>query len=99
MTGEEMDAVAASQGIAIEPGDILLFRTGWHTVFYSDYALWSSGVPGPDGSLAPWLKERDVCAIGADQPTIEVQGLSTGMGPACSIASPSETSASTCWKT
>ena len=80
LTGEEMDAVAKSQGIAIEPGDILLFRTGWHTVFYSDYALWSTGVPGPDGSLAPWLKERDVCAIGADQPTIEVQGAINGYG-------------------
>ena len=23
--------------------------------------------------MAPWLKEKDVCAIGADQPTVEAQ--------------------------
>ena len=80
VTGEELDAVAASQGVEIQPGDVLLFRTGWHTVFYKDYDLWRSGVPGPDGSLAPWLKERDVCAIGADQPTVEVNSPDGGDG-------------------
>ena len=80
VTGEELDAVAASQGVEIQPGDVLLFRTGWHTVFYKDYELWSSGVPGPDGSLAPWLRERDVCAIGADQPTVEVNSPDGGDG-------------------
>ena len=36
VTGEELDAVAEAQGVDIQPGDVLLFRTGWHTVFYKD---------------------------------------------------------------
>ncbi len=73
VTSDELDAIAAAQGTNIEQGDILLIRTGWYRVFFSDRALWESAVPGPDGSLAAWLKEKDVCALGADQPTVEAQ--------------------------
>ncbi len=73
VAGDELDAVAAAQGTKIEQGDILLIRTGWYRVFFRDRALWESAVPGPNRSLAPWLKEKDVCAIGADQPTVEAQ--------------------------
>ena len=71
--GDELDAIANAQGFTLNSGDILLIRTGWHKVFYSDNALWNSAVPGPDGSLASWLKDRNICAIGADQPTVEAR--------------------------
>ena len=71
VTREDLDGAASAQGITLEPGDIVLVRTGWYKLFYQDYALWQTAFPGPDASTLPWLKQHDVCAIGADQPTCE----------------------------
>ena len=38
VTVEDLDGAAAAQGIGFEPGDIVLVRTGWYTLFYKDYA-------------------------------------------------------------
>lgn len=73
VTGEELDDIGAAQGIKIEQGDIVLIRTGWYKVFYQDRALWESAVPGPDGTLAPWIKQKDICALGADQSSVEAR--------------------------
>ncbi|MFQ5933827.1 MAG: cyclase family protein [Dehalococcoidia bacterium] len=73
VTPDDLDGAAKAQGVKFEPGDIVLVRTGWYTLFYKDRAQWEKAFPGPDGSLAPWLKEHDVCAIGADNPTVEVR--------------------------
>ena len=71
VTAEDLDGAASAQGIALQPGDIVLVRTGWYQLFYQNKALWESSYPGPDESTIPWLKEHDVCAIGADQPSCE----------------------------
>ncbi len=73
VTAEDLDGAAAAQGVEVEPGDIVMVRTGWYKLFYQDRALWETSFPGPDGAIAPWLKEKDVCAIGADNPTVEVR--------------------------
>ncbi len=72
VTVEDLDGAAAAQRITLEPGDIVLVRTGWYKLFSEDRALWQTNFPGPDGSIIPWLKEHDVCAIGADQPSCEL---------------------------
>ncbi len=71
VTGEELDAIADHQGTEVRQGDIVMIRTGWERVFHADRTLWESAVPGPDGSLFGWLKEKDICALGADQPSVE----------------------------
>ena len=68
MTGGELDAIAAHQGTEVRQGDIVMIRTGWERVFYTDRTLWESAIPCPDSSLAGWLEEKDICALGADQP-------------------------------
>ncbi|MCH9036301.1 MAG: cyclase family protein [Chloroflexi bacterium] len=73
VTGKELDATAAHQGTEIKQGDIVLIRTGWYQVFHTDRSLWESAVPGPDGKLASWLREKDICALGADQPSVEAK--------------------------
>ena len=73
VTVEDLDGAAAAQGIEIEPGDIVMVRTGWYPLFYSDYKLWSTAFPGPDKNIAGWLKEKDVAALGADHPSVEVR--------------------------
>ena len=73
VTAGDLDGAAAAQGITLESGDIVLIRTGWYQVFSQDRALWETTFPGPDESVIPWLKEHDVCAIGADQPSCELR--------------------------
>jgi kynurenine formamidase len=68
----DLDACAAAQGIALRPGDMLLLRTGWMQLFHKDRALFDSGEPGIDVSTLPWMKERDIVAVGVDNHAVEV---------------------------
>ena len=80
VTAADMDACAASQGIEIQSGDVLLVRTGWYRVFSSDNELWKRGSPGPDASCTAWLKEKEIIAIGADNAAVECY-VSEGRDP------------------
>jgi kynurenine formamidase len=48
-----------------EPGDAVLFRTGWAR-HWDDPELYLSGEPGPGCELAAWLAERQVALTGCD---------------------------------
>lgn len=72
ITATDLDQCAAAQEIAIQPGDIVLLRTGWLQVFSQDRAMFESGEPGIDVSTLAWLKEHDIVAIGADNHAVEV---------------------------
>ena len=65
--GELADVVA---GTGLEAGDVLLVRTGWLGAFgagRADAAAW----PGLDRDCGPWLAERDVVLVGADNVGVE----------------------------
>ena len=66
-----MDACAKAQQVEIQPGDVLLIRTGWYTVFHRDREQWGKGEPGPDAGCTEWLKEKDIMAIAADNAAVE----------------------------
>ena len=72
ITAADLDACAAAQGVTVQPGDLLLLRTGWMHIFHSDRALYNQGEPGIDTSTIPWLKAHDIVAICADNQAIEV---------------------------
>lgn len=72
ITAEDLDACAASQGVAIKSGDIVLVNTGWMTIFETDRERFNSGEPGLDMSTVAWLKAHDVAAVGADNHAVEV---------------------------
>jgi kynurenine formamidase len=57
-----LDAVA---GIEPEPGDAVLFHTGWGD-HWSNPDTYLSGEPGPGLALAGWLAERKVALTGCD---------------------------------
>ena len=80
VTVEDMETCAVSQGVQVLSGDILLLHTGWQRVFYRDRALWDQGYPGPDESCAQWLKDRDIVALGADNPGVEAKSGFTSAG-------------------
>lgn len=71
---EELDAVAAAQGVEVGAGDILLFRTGWRQKFVTekDPVAFMAGEPGISLRCADWLRQRDVAAICSDNWAIEV---------------------------
>ena len=65
---EDLEAAEKAQNVRVEPGDILLIRTGY-------YARRLAEVPGhplKDGSPAahvvcmPWFRERDIAMLGTD---------------------------------
>jgi len=72
ITAADLDACAAAQGVTVQPGDLILLRTGWMHIFHSDRALYNQGEPGIDTSTIPWLKAHDIVAICADNQAIEV---------------------------
>jgi kynurenine formamidase len=65
ITPEELDR--AAEGIEIQPGDIVLLRTGWAR-YWNDPRQYISEVHGPGPALegAKWLSSRKIFAAGAD---------------------------------
>jgi kynurenine formamidase len=59
VTLEDLDGVEA------EPGDAVLFHTGWG-VHWEDAETYLSGEPGPGYEVADWLVDHDVALTGCD---------------------------------
>jgi kynurenine formamidase len=64
---EDLEAAEQAQGVRVEPGDILLIRTGYYA-----RRLREARNPGRDGSPAahvasmPWFRARDIAMLGSD---------------------------------
>jgi kynurenine formamidase len=80
---EELDDVAAAQGVDVRPGDIVLVRTGrvGRAVREGSYPFESfiMASPGLSVRCADWLVRHDVAAVAVDnvaveRPTSEVEG-------------------------
>ncbi len=69
---DDLARAADAAGVAIEPGDIVLIRTGWGRYFGVDNARYLEGEPGIDVPAARWLTRQDVVAIGCDNMAVEV---------------------------
>lgn len=67
VTPELMDAACQRQSVEIQPGDVVLIRTGWAT-HWGDAAKYIRQVhgPGPEEPGARWLSARGVIAAGSD---------------------------------
>jgi len=81
-TVEELDAVAAAQGVELRPGDMLLVRTGWLGVYYREgpEAFYGDRFTEPGMLATPavpeWFRAQDIVAYGTDTITNEL-----GTGP------------------
>lgn len=62
----------ASEGIGIQPGDVVLLRTGWSR-YWNDPARFISQVhsPGPAIEGARWLSDRKIFAAGSETAPFE----------------------------
>ncbi len=63
---KEIDAVAKSQGVEIDKGDVVLFCTGWTELMGKDDKRYLAGGPGIGVEGAKYLAEKGVVAVGAD---------------------------------
>ncbi len=70
---EALQGACEKQGVAVEPGDSVLLRTGWIKSYYDGqkYIAHEEGLPGlvPDG--ADWLVARGVTHVGSDTVALE----------------------------
>ncbi len=69
---DDLARAEAAAGVVIEPGDIVLIRTGWGRFFGVDNPRYLQGEPGINVPAAQWLTQRDVVAIGCDNMAVEV---------------------------
>lgn len=67
----DLEAAAAAAGVAVEPGDVVLVRTGWLGATGGDAAAFYAGEPGLDLGAAEWLAERGASVVGADNFAVE----------------------------
>ena len=73
ISAEDLDATAQSQGVALEPGDILLLRFGWvnHYVRMGHpYEGRSCGLAQTE-STAAWLWDHQISLVAADNIALE----------------------------
>jgi kynurenine formamidase len=73
VTADELEAVAAHQGVHIRPGDVVLIRSGYLSRWPDPEGLACHVTAGPDISAARWLLDKGVVAVGSDTETFEVQ--------------------------
>ncbi len=69
--GDVISAVDAQHaleraGLTVQPGDAVLFHTGWGSLWGADNAAYAAGEPGPGLALAEWLAEQRVAMTGCD---------------------------------
>ena len=75
----ELEAAASAQDVTVEPGDILLVRTGWLRHYLDadqstrDAIARDLHAPGLEGSIemAGWLWDHRIAAVAADCPALE----------------------------
>ena len=95
ITGADIEAIAARQGVDLQEGDILLLRTGWLAWFKGltpeeQEALRGRLNPGEEGldmpgldpsvETAGWLWDHRIAAIAADNPALEALRVDAEVG-------------------
>jgi kynurenine formamidase len=61
----EIVSIEHLTGVDPEPGDAVLFHTGW-SAHWADPDAYLAGEPGPGAAVANWLVERGVALTGCD---------------------------------
>lgn len=74
ITGDDLDAaLALADGLTVEPGDVLLVRTGqMHWLREGDKARFGHPAPGLSTQSVEWLRDHDVAAVATDTLAFEV---------------------------
>ncbi len=66
VTPADAEKALAAQGLQVQPGDGVLFHTGWGMQWGVDDEAYSAGEPGPGQALGAWLADHRVALTGCD---------------------------------
>jgi len=73
LRAEDLDAACELAKVAVEPGDIVLLRTGQIQLLHAgDKMGYCVPNPGPSMMTVPWFRDHDVAAVATDSLTFEV---------------------------
>lgn len=61
-----IDEFLKKHQLEVRPGDVVLFHTGWGSLWDKDADQFSSGEPGPGLEAAKWLVDKRVAVTGCD---------------------------------
>jgi kynurenine formamidase len=64
ITADDLVATARAQGVTVSPGDVLLVRTGYATVWSDEEAYLNAAGVSKSGNI--WTADQRVIAVGAD---------------------------------
>ncbi|MGB5064431.1 MAG: cyclase family protein [Candidatus Competibacter sp.] len=62
----DVQGTLQKQGVALRPGDAVLFHTGWGELWGKDNTEFLSGEPGPGLDVVNWLYAQRIALTGAD---------------------------------
>jgi kynurenine formamidase len=66
ITPDDAEAALAAADVSVQPGDAVLFHTGWGRWWDLDGERYTRGEPGPGMALAAWLVDHGVVVTGCD---------------------------------
>jgi kynurenine formamidase len=67
ITGDDLDAAAEMARVTVEPGDIVLLRTGHMQLLHAgDKNGYAYPSPGPSIHSVQWMRDHDVAAVATD---------------------------------
>lgn len=70
ISAADLEAMSEMMSVTLEPGDAVIVRTGWPTVFAESPERYWGGEPGLSSDAAWWLAARDVVLVASDNSAI-----------------------------
>jgi kynurenine formamidase len=71
VTGDDLDAAAELARVEVQPGDVVLVRTGQMAHLPDDKVAYAIATGGPSSQSVRWFRERDVAAAATDNLSFE----------------------------
>lgn len=73
ITPDDLDAAEGHGGVDVEPGDVVLIRTGFMQYLHEgNTRAYADPVPGVGMACAVWFREKDIAAVASDTVVLEV---------------------------
>jgi kynurenine formamidase len=72
ITVEDITGTLAREQVDIREGDVVIFHTGWGSLWMVDNDRYNAGEPGPGIAAARWLADKGMVMAGADSWSVEV---------------------------
>ncbi|MCU1481296.1 MAG: putative cyclase [Subtercola sp.] len=81
ISASELEAAAERSSISPSDADIIIVRTGWTELYFSDRKTFNAGSPGLGPDAAEWIAAADPAVVGMDSPAIEPVPAPPGVHP------------------